>query len=301
MILPCPLCSSSVALQYIINTYRYYFCKNCFFIFLYPIPSKIALEQFYTDTFDYKAGFENEKKIRNQAIRILNTIKKINPYAKTICDIGSGAGFFLDEAKKKKYLPFGIEPSRYLTQISRKKYSLSIKNTTIEQYLRSKHNKSFDIITLNHIIEHLPNPSLTLERLSAMLNTNGIIYIETPNLKSHLYFAEQNTYTFLTPPEHVEIFSKKSIRCILPSNLKIVKSSTYSYPEHTMGIIKSILHKKNSVSTISPVKIEDSKKTLIFTKKIKYLLFDQLFAPLITPLLNLYQYGSILELYIKKK
>jgi polynucleotide 5'-kinase involved in rRNA processing len=132
-----------------------------------------------------------------------------------------------------------------------------------------------------------------------MLKPKGILCMETPNLDSHLYNREKDRYTFLTPPDHQWIFSRKSINEFFGKNsdVRIMRITTYSYSEHFMKIIKSIFFKKMNVAQTDKSR-KDNQENL--GKKAKYIFFDQTLAPLFVWIINLFNKGTFLQVYIKK-
>ncbi len=310
----CRLCSNKkISFYYKIDNYSYYFCHHCQTLFLNPQPTKIIIDHYYKTSFEYISGHINKTRIINQAKKIIKNLKKLHLQGKTLLDIGCGYGFFLQEAKKAGFQTEGIEPSNKLTSQILSPLKSKVINLPLEEYFyQNKRKKNFDFIVMIHVIEHIKNPNQWIQMAYFLLNQNGILYIETPNLQSHLYNVERENYTFLTPPDHLWVFSKKSFQTIIQKihDLKIEKVSTYSYPEHLMGIIKKLLIKKDS----SHQKINNQQNKLTKTQSIKpmiynilkkfdlkYYLFDQTLAVFFTPLLNINNSGSILELYIRKK
>lgn len=302
-----------------IKKYSYYFCPRCIILFLYPKPTAKQIAHYYKKNFVYTAGEANEARIRSRALTILNQLKKLNPSGKALFDIGSGYGYFLDEAKKFNLNTVGIEPSKELARVSMNRYIDTVYNLQFEKYFKKYKKRKFDFITLIHTIEHVTNPKDMISKAVKLLNPDGILFLETPNLDSHLFSAEKYNYTFLTPPDHIWLFSQKSFQNMFRQILEVQleKISTYSYPEHFMGIIKrKIQNLKSKSQTNSNDQIANEKKVLNFEnwnlkavwklgignwKFYKYLLFDQFLAPIFTPLLNIGIKGSILELYIRKK
>ena len=297
-----------------IDRYVYYQCSRCVTLFLYPKPTLKQISNYYKKSFKYPAGEINEKLIRIRGKSILKNLKKMNPAGKTLLDIGSGYGYFLHEAKVSGFKIAGIEPAKELYSASiNRLIEADIQNCSFAEYFMRKQKKKFDFITIIHTIEHVLNPQQTISKALKLLNPQGILYLETPNLDSHLFRSEKQDYTFLTPPDHVWIFSKKSFETILTTiqGIKIEKISSYSYPEHLMGILKKYLNVilgrsdamtpesiNNSGCTPKVIPYQNDK---INIKKVKFLLFDKCLAPIFTPLLNVGIYGTILELYIRKK
>ena len=118
-----------------------------------------------------------------------------------------------------------------------------------------------------------------------------------------MFYSEKENYTFLLPREHLWIFSLKSFSKLIPSNLSIIQVNTISQPEHFMGILKNIFKNYLSTSTVQTTKKTQGQiqKPTTILKKIKYLLLDKILAPLLTPLLNKNNLGSILQIYLRKK
>lgn len=302
----CPICTNKkTEFFHTVNHFSYYRCNNCTTLSLYPQPSKKDIDEYYKKNFVYSAGEANESQIRRRAKKVLHKLKGMNPSGRTLLDIGSGYGFFLDEAKKSNLDIIGIEPSKEL-------YKNSIKftrNITFEDFNRENKNKKYDFISLIHVIEHVDNPREMLQKASFLLTKGGILYIETPNLNSHLFHEEKYQYTFLTPPDHIWIFSFKSFEYLLRegNGIEVIQKTTYSQPEHFMGILKKKLEVRSekleakNESKKMPFKSSNIQPPTSNISRLKYLVFDRFLSPLLTPLLNIGGYGSILEVYIKKK
>lgn len=283
-----------------VNTFSYHRCDRCRTLFLNPLPKKNDLILYYKKNFDFKAGLANQSRIRSKAKSILKALKGMHSQGTSLLDVGSGYGLLLDEAKKMGLSVEGIEPARRLSRQLRIQKNIKVIGTDFENYYLYHRRKKFDFIIMSHVLEHAANPKLWLKLASLLLNKNGLLYIETPNLGSHLFQAEKYNYTFLTPPDHLWIFSQQSVDKLIfsISNLFLEKSSTYSYPEHFMGILKSYINSQRH--RLSSSTLTDYEQNSSIKKRLKYLIFDQAFAKLFFRFLNIGGYGSILELYIRK-
>lgn len=304
----CPLCqSANLKKSHKVDNFQYLCCQSCLTLFLFPPPSRKKLRQYYREEFEYPAGLANEELTRRRARVILNNLKKLLPSGKKLLDIGSGCGYFLDETRQDNLEPLGIEPSKELCQYTQEKFNLDVIETNFESYIQDRDKKKkFDFITIIHTIEHVFEPQKMIDFAAEMLNKNGILFIETPNLDSHMFNILGKTYDFLDPPHHLWLFSKKSFHFLLSKieGLKIKKISTYSYPEHFMGIIKRIIKRRVQTSRRSTIaqksRVVSESNDAPWDKRIKILLFDKGVARIMYPLLNLFDKGSILEVYIKK-
>lgn len=304
----CPICfSASTCFFAQKDMYIFYRCSQCKTIFLESLPSQKKIKGYYLKQFSYNVGLQNEKIIRYRSSLILRRIKRLYPLAKTLCDVGSGYGFFLDEAQAQGFRVVGIEPSESMAHYSKNKYGIPTFTGELKSFIANSH-KQYDVVSCIHVIEHVVNPREFITSLLKLVKLGGILYLETPNSDSHLLYAEKEDYTFLIPPDHLWLFSRYSIKWLLPKWEQILYINTYSYSEHFMGILKKILinlslrakyisAKQSQEITSSSLIPRDDR----LTKNLTYLLFDRILAPICTGLLNTYHKGSILELYIRKK
>ncbi len=93
---------------------------------------------------------------------------------KTILDFGCGNGGFLARVRKVASLAVGLEPERRLeTYFAQEQLSVFLSLDEVQQ--------SFDVITLFHVLEHLPDPIGVLKQLTTKLNNNGCLIVEVPN------------------------------------------------------------------------------------------------------------------------
>lgn len=303
----CPLCVSTKTSFFAKkDVYSFRRCSRCKTIFLTSLPQKKELKVHYSKQFSYNDGLQNEKVIRSRSNIILRKIRQFYPHTKTLCDVGSGFGFFLDEAHHSGFEVTGIEPSKQLANFSKQNYHIFPYIGELKTYIRAHHN-NFDIVTCIHVIEHVADPKAFITALLQLVKPGGLLYLETPNSDSHLLYAEKEKYTFLIPPDHLWLFSLDSIKNILPKKTEIINISTYTYPEHVMGIGKAL---STSLFRLAPRSVSEGGNNIevrninimkTVKKKIFFYLFDSTIAPLFTGIVNLYHKGSILELYIRKK
>ena len=169
-------------------------CENCKSIFLNPRPSPPDLiehysnEKYYSlkkiDTDSkklkmkmllYKTYFD-EKNKKNLLKIMLSPLKftsrgtKISPNSRLL-DIGSGSGQFLYEMKTLGLDVYGVEPGNFDKE-GNKKYNLKIINS---DFIKVRYpREAFDIITMNHVLEHLNNPHETLFKIKNILKKKGL-------------------------------------------------------------------------------------------------------------------------------
>lgn len=69
----------------------------------------------------------------------------------------------------------------------------------------------FDVIIMNHVIEHLNDPIEVLEQCHALLKPGGQLWIETPNIDSFDYGRYKHNWRGLVAPRHLVLFNQRSL------------------------------------------------------------------------------------------
>ena len=144
--------------------------------------------------------------VKRRAIR--NKVKLLFKYHQkgSILDIGAGTGDFLVEAQKQGWLGTGIEPNEKAKTIA-----LS-KNVAFSDTLDALENHSFDVITMWHVLEHVPDVEFQIKELKRLLKSNGTIIIAVPNFKSYDAIYYKEFWAAYDVPRHLWHFSKIAIQ-----------------------------------------------------------------------------------------
>ena len=133
-------------------------------------------------------------------------IRLLDQYAleqKTLLDIGAGTGDFLLAAKSSGYNVAGVEPNPNARENAKAKGLQLLKTPNLEQ--------SFELITLWHVFEHMPDPGTEIERFKSLLAPNGTIFIALPNFKSYDANYYKKYWAAYDTPRHVWHFSIKAM------------------------------------------------------------------------------------------
>ncbi len=74
---------------------------------------------------------------------------------------------------------------------------------------------SFDAVTLNHVIEHVPNPLGLLRECHRILKPGGRLFLATPNSRSLGHRIFKQSWRGLEPPRHLQVFTPSALRRLL--------------------------------------------------------------------------------------
>jgi len=129
---------------------------------------------------------------------------------KSVLDVGCGTGEFLIKLRQRGIEVHGLEPSKFAAAYA-SSVGLDVFQGGVAEY---RPGRSFDLITLWNVIEHLPDPAGDMARLRDLLATDGTIVILTPNIGSHQADAFGRDWTGLEVPKHLQLFDASSLRTL---------------------------------------------------------------------------------------
>jgi 2-polyprenyl-3-methyl-5-hydroxy-6-metoxy-1,4-benzoquinol methylase len=184
---------------------------------------------------------------------------------KKILDFGCGWGGFLKKITKAKLLT-GIElREECITYIKKKIKKIEITNNINNLY------EKYDIITLFHVLEHIPYQVETLKRIKKQLSKNGKIIIEVPSAQDFLLsLSEFKKFTFWS--EHLILHTEKSLRTILKKSgfkkIQIKYYQRYNFSNHLGWFIKKISGGHNFYKDITDKKINKEYLNYLLRNKV---------------------------------
>jgi 2-polyprenyl-3-methyl-5-hydroxy-6-metoxy-1,4-benzoquinol methylase len=178
----------------------------------FPKPSLEKLPSYY-ESEDYISHTDGQRSLFEKAYQIIkgialkNKLKLINAQSQKgkLLDIGAGTGDFLVVAKSDGWQITGIEPNDKAKTIAINK------GVTFAESLTSLGDNTFDVITMWHVLEHVPNLEEYLSELKRLLKSNGTIIIAVPNFKSFDANYYGRFWAAFDVPRHIWHFSKNTI------------------------------------------------------------------------------------------
>jgi len=199
-----------------------------------PQPKEEDLGKYY-ESEDYISHSDTKKSlidklyhwVRNYTVKKkVKLINSFNAEEKSILDIGAGTGDFLAACKNDKWKVTGVEPNENARAIAKSKISNSkfqIFDDIQKLTLESK-EKTFDVITMWHVLEHVPNLNAYVSNLKTLLKPNGTLIVAVPNFKSYDANYYKEFWAAYDVPRHLWHFSKKSISNLFArQNMKVKK------------------------------------------------------------------------------
>lgn len=135
----------------------------------------------------------------------------------SLLDVGAGTGDFLKVAKEKGWEVQGVEPNKYASKLA------SEKGIELKPILKDFEGRQFDVVTLWHVLEHIPNLDETISELSSLVKPNGTLIVAVPNFKSFDAIHYGKFWAAYDAPRHLWHFSKNSIEILFAENFQLQK------------------------------------------------------------------------------
>jgi 2-polyprenyl-3-methyl-5-hydroxy-6-metoxy-1,4-benzoquinol methylase len=130
-----------------------------------------------------------------------------------LLDVGCGNGEFIAHMRDLGWQVVGLEPDADAVLAATGTLGLDVRQGSLED--TDFPAASFDAITMNHVVEHLPEPEETLRRCLGLLRPGGLLVMVTPNAYSLGHAKFGMDWRGLEPPRHFYLYNPKSIRALV--------------------------------------------------------------------------------------
>lgn len=239
----CPVCSTPPSkIPVALSKLK---CDSCGVRWTY-LPEQIDAAQLYRD--EVYSVVDNrqsifEKIIFSEAKKVLNQAQSINPKASSLLDFGSGKGQFLAVAKAQGWKSIGVETEKARADFARDNYGVEV---LCEFYQEGRVGDALvDLVTLNHVLEHLPQPMVLLaELLHSNLSVDGLLYIEVPRSDSWQANLAGDHWMHWDIPKHLTHWTEPVLAGQLEKlGFSLVGKREYSVHLGVLGMLQAMLSK----------------------------------------------------------
>lgn len=210
------------------NGYQGKQCASCGLIYISPRPSLEEITDLYGHNSAHITAEEHISDEYRKRLYARHHLAKLRKFANSgaLLEIGAGAGFFLDEARKTGFEPHGLEFNPQQAEFMRSNLGIPCEEKPLSEGIFD--GKSFDVIYHCDVISHLYDPLPDFKTMNSLLNENGLLFFETGN------FAEMNRIyhpyipTFMYP-DHLFFFGLNHLETLLKrSGFEMIYSKRYS-------------------------------------------------------------------------
>ena len=195
----CPVCAEPASrLRYVITRFRVYDCAKCAVVYLWPqiddAEVRELFERLYTEGegsvpelatyYDFTFRDAPDNPLVQVYERWLDAIECVRPPGRLL-DVGCGTGLFLAVARRRGWMPYGVDDCAVATAHARDHFGLEVWDGQFTD-LAAREGLRFDAISMWDVIEHARDPIGLLGAARSVLAPGGVIAISTPNQRSIL-------------------------------------------------------------------------------------------------------------------
>ncbi|MFQ3672204.1 MAG: class I SAM-dependent methyltransferase [Aggregatilineales bacterium] len=198
-------------------------CEGCGLIYVSARPDERELYALYGEAYfhnnqsgevGYADYIADEPNIRQTAQRRLAFVERFTRGRGRMLDVGCAMGFIMDEAHKRGWQVEGLDVSGYAVEYVRERFGHVAHHSTVTDAPLPAN--SFDLVTMYDVIEHVPDPKATMQRIHQLLKPGGIYELATPDVGSlPARLNGKRWIGYKMSEEHIYYFSVETLRRML--------------------------------------------------------------------------------------
>lgn len=275
----CPVCSGNTFTPFIActdytvsrGTFQIVSCETCGFVATSPRPTEAEAYKYYQS--ENYISHSNTRKglinkvyaaVRNYSIKKKESLlreflrqtelvegdarfDKLNVTPKLL-DHGCGTGEFLNYCKQNGWDATGLEPGDDARNLAIANYNLPvIKETEIV----SLPEKSFDAITLWHVLEHVYPLNERVAKLKTLLKDDGVLIVAVPNHNTAEEEAYKENWAAYDVPRHIWHFDQKSMKAVMKNNgLQVVDIRPMVFDAYYISMVSEGYNGKQGIGAM---------------------------------------------------
>lgn len=217
-------------------------CSNCDFHFTNPIPVEDEIGEYYkSESYishsSSKKGLINKiyqlvrKRTLKQKVKLIKNLSKGNNHL----DIGAGTGHFIHQTSLAGFNSVGLEPDEDARKFAIENFKVNIQ--PIEN-LYTIEEKSIDVITLWHVLEHVYHLKKDVLQISKVLKDDGVLIVAVPNMDSYDAKKYKEFWAAYDLPIHLYHFKPKDIENLFSQfNMELVNILPMKYDSYYVSML----------------------------------------------------------------
>jgi 2-polyprenyl-3-methyl-5-hydroxy-6-metoxy-1,4-benzoquinol methylase len=160
-----------------------------------------------------------------------------------ILDVGAGTGYFLNEMSQNGWQTSGTEKSSEARQFAKSEFRLDLNET---RDLFKMKDKTFDVITLWHVLEHIHEPEKNMHAFQRLLKREGKLIIAVPNHLSYDARHYKEFWAAYDVPRHIWHFAPMQMKLFGEKyNFKLSGIKTMPFDSFYVSMLSEKYEKSN--------------------------------------------------------
>jgi 2-polyprenyl-3-methyl-5-hydroxy-6-metoxy-1,4-benzoquinol methylase len=212
---------------------RYVRCRSCRHAHLQPMPTAERLAAYYNAQYQVPRN-RHRARAQRAATHVRDIVAPHAPRAERVLEVGCSYGDVMMALRDHGWTTMGIELDDRAAAIGRSA-GLDVRTGTVERALPP--DERFDVVYAAHVVEHLPDPLGTVRRMADALTNDGCLVLRTPNAASLASRMLGSRWEWAAVPEHVHLFSPRSVALLLErAGLRVVHHTTRRGDAHPIAV-----------------------------------------------------------------
>jgi SAM-dependent methyltransferase len=218
-------------------------CSRCGLGRTEPAPADLVR---YYPTGYYGTGGIRFNPLVESAIRTsrgarVAAVTRAHPAPGAILDVGCGRGLMLSDLARQGWRAVGVEMSEAASRHAREVLDLDVR---VGDLAGCKFpSASFDVVTLFHVLEHLPDPEAALAEMRRVITPDGRLLVEVPNFASLQSRLAGGRGFHVDAPRHLFHFTRAALFGSLErAGFETLSVATHSFEFGYFGMLQSILN-----------------------------------------------------------
>ena len=208
-------------------------CRLCGLVYVNPRRTRWETGDEYSASYHierllgYEPGTEEEieKEIGKNIGRAEEIVRECGMGGRLL-DVGCGAGFFIACLRRYGWEVEGVDVSEWAARFAREKLGLSVFTGRVEDI---DFDRRFDVITLFHLLEHLPDPLGTLKKIGVLMAPDGTLVVKGPNLAGFDRIWHGKDWRGYDIPFHLYDFTPKTYQIMLEKAGFSIQKKVFQY------------------------------------------------------------------------
>lgn len=223
----CPVCGGTDLKSFLTTTdytltkekFSLVECSTCKLVITSPHPENQDLGKYYQSN-DYISHTSKANTLADALYLIarkftLRSKRKLanslQPKKGNLLDIGCGTGDFLATCQENGWKASGVEPSSSAATLAKQKGIQTVETIDLVK-------GSFQLITLWHVLEHVPDLNETLHKIRELLAPDGVLLVAVPNHSCADGKKYKEYWAGFDVPRHLWHFNQQNMDQLLSKN-----------------------------------------------------------------------------------
>jgi SAM-dependent methyltransferase len=232
------------------ESFRLMHDKDHDMLYTFPQPATGRLAEYYesdqyishTDSGRGLMAWLYQRVKRYSLRKKIRLINRINSGAGSLADIGAGTGAFLEAAKQRGWEITGAEPNAKAREVS------LARGINLEESVANLEGRQFDVVTLWHVLEHLPELDDMINKISLLVKPGGHLIVAVPNFNSYDASYYKNFWAAYDVPRHLWHFSRTSVKKLFEGKLDLVRTKPMLFDSFYVSLLSEKYKNGNSFS-----------------------------------------------------